>query len=231
MLNSHPDVTAYSELFLRNPPGRRPKWGGSVDIDLWAPYSGASGRVTLVDPAPYLDTEVYHRAGRLTPAVGFKVMYGQLRWCPRLLLYLKTHNIKVIHLVRENHLDVVLSRRLVQERKRAHQWTKEAAAPSVSLDPVEVLRVLRRLRRQVQLMRRLFRILGFDIHEVTYERLTQSEDELRSLLGAISVAEPGASLTSRLQKINRQPKEQVIENFEEIAAAFEGTGFEEMLIR
>jgi len=231
MLNSHPDVTAYSELFLRNPPGWKPKWGGSVDIDLWAPYSGASGRVTLRDPAPYLDTEVYRQTRRLTPAVGFKVMYSQLRWCPRLLFYLKAHEVKVIHLVRENQLDVVLSRRLLQERKRAHQWTKEEAAPSVLLDPVEVLWALRRLRRQVQLMRCLFRILGFDTYEVTYERLTQSEDEFRALLGTIGVAEPETSLTSKLQKINRQPKERIIENFDEIAEALEGTDFEEMLTR
>src|SRR4029450_12689990 len=109
MLESHPRVVAYSELFMHGGEGK-PKWGQEQDLPYWQTYARGKHRITK----PYWLWRYLGQAYRERPgidAVGFKLMYSQLTRISRPLmpaLWLK--RVRIIHLIRRNALDVVLSR-------------------------------------------------------------------------------------------------------------------------
>src|SRR5688572_14677903 len=78
MLNSHPAIAAYSELFLEGGRGT-PSWGGGKDIVFWHTYieskrAQADGDQTTDLLYEYLD-DLYRPRAALR-AIGFKLMYG-----------------------------------------------------------------------------------------------------------------------------------------------------------
>jgi hypothetical protein len=101
MLNSHPRVLAYSELFMHGGEGK-PKWGREQDLPYWQTYARGKHRITK----PYWLWRYLGQAYRERPgidAVGFKLMYSQLTRISRPLmpaLWLK--RVRIIHLIRRN---------------------------------------------------------------------------------------------------------------------------------
>jgi LPS sulfotransferase NodH len=224
MLTSNPRVIAYSELFMHGGEGT-PQWGQEQDLPYWQAYSRDKHRVAK----PYW---LWHYLGEAfeerpdVDAVGFKLMYSQLTRISRPLmpmLWLK--RVRIIHLIRRNALDVVLSKEAGAAREgRLHARDGEdVEAVRLSLDTDTLLRRMTLHERAIAGARVRFKRVGLPYTEVVYEDLAADENRFAELFEFLGV-EP-APVASSLQKLNPSSHEELIENYGEVRDALEGTEF------
>ena len=118
MLNSHPRVLAQSELFMHGGEGH-PRWGGDRELLYWQTFIADKGGGRVARPYwlwHYLGRAFSARPG--IDAVGFKLMYSQLtRISKPLMPALWLKRARIIHLMRRNALDVVLSKQAGEARQ------------------------------------------------------------------------------------------------------------------
>ena len=116
----------------------------------------------------YLD-KLYRQPG----AVGFKLMYTQLQKYPEIFLYLFIHRIKIIHLVRQNQLDVLISRAVKNKINQAHVVSGKNVPEDVQVEinPQKLLRRIKRRYRKILAARRLVSWSTLPHIEVYYEDL------------------------------------------------------------
>jgi LPS sulfotransferase NodH len=225
LLDRLPSATAYGELFL---PEVREWDAGSQNYPRFIEWiAGRPAAFRLFSVFAYLNG-LYRRQG----AVGFKLMYSQLRMFPEILPYLCARRMPVVHLVRRNHLDVVISGALVRATGQAHRQQGEPSKKParVYLDPSMLLPQLTRLQRNMEVARGLLRWCHIPSIEVAYEDLAlnpSSFDRVWDFLG-ISVQE-GLMPESELLKIRRGGYREVIGNYEDVSAALLGSSFEHFL--
>ena len=224
MLDSHPRVLAYSELFMHGGEGK-PKWGQEQDLPYWQTYAREKHRITK----PYWLWRYLGEAYSERPgidAVGFKLMYSQLTRISRPLmpaLWLK--RARIIHLIRRNALDVVLSKEAGAAREgRLHARDGEDVEQvRLSLDTDTLLRRMTLHERAIAGARVRFKRVGLPYTEVVYEDLASDESGFASLFEFLGV-EP-APVSSSLQKLNPTSHEDLIENYGEVREALQGTEF------
>jgi hypothetical protein len=204
-----------------------PRWGAGRDLPYWQTYvrDKRGGRIAR----PYWLWRYLGEAFRERPgidAVGFKLMYSQLTRISRPLmpaLWLK--RVRIIHLIRRNALDVVLS--LEAGAARGGQLHardgQEVERVRLRLQPDDLLRRMTLHERAIAGARVRFKRVGLPYREVVYEDLAEDESGFASLFEFIGV-EP-APATSSLQKLNPTAHEELIENYGEVREALEGTRF------
>lgn len=229
MLDSHPTISSYEELFLPGHEDRR-AWGHSDQEFFYAYYARNARRQWPLAGTfwglRYL--EALYATKPSTEAIGMKVMYSQLKEHPWLLPYTVLRRVRVVHLVRKNLLDVILSRETARARKQFHALTSDAVAPSaVSLPAERLVWELENLQRSIQRIRLLLRLLPVPSIEIAYEELTREERAFRPVFRFLGV-EP-KPLTSRFAKLNREPRAALIANYTEVERALNGTRFEGLL--
>lgn len=163
-------------------------------------------------------------------AVGFKLMYAQLCFFPEIWAYLWWHRIRIVHLVRLNHLDVVISREFLKLRQKPHFVIGQKPEPmTIHLDPPRVLRQMKELRRNTLLARFLLRWLRLPHIEVVYEELSAAPASFDSIWNFLSINAERRTPTSRLRKIREDKQADAISNYEEVKHALEGTEFASLL--
>jgi LPS sulfotransferase NodH len=230
MLTSHPRVVAYSELFMHGGEGK-PKWGAENDLPYWQTYIQDKGGRRPARPYwlwHYLGEAFRERPG--IDAVGFKLMYSQLTRISRPLmpaLWLK--RVRIIHLIRRNALDVVLSKEAGAARGgRLHARDgNHVERVRLRLDIDDLLRRMTLHERAIAGARVRFKRVGLPYREVVYEDLAEDENAFASLFDFLGV-EP-APVSSSLQKLNPTAHEELIENYGEVREALEGTEFAPLL--
>jgi LPS sulfotransferase NodH len=228
MLESHPRVVAYSELFMHGGEGT-PKWGGEKDLAYWQTYARGKNRLAK----PYWLWKYLGQAYRERPAVdaiGFKLMYSQLTRISRPLmpaLWLK--RVRIIHLIRRNALDVVLSKEAGAARGgRLHARDgNEVEQVRLNLDTQSLLRRMTLHERAIAGARVRFKKVGLPYTEVVYEDLAADESGFAKLFEFLGV-EP-APVTSSLQKLNPTSHEELIENYGEVRDALADTEYASLL--
>jgi hypothetical protein len=174
----------------------------------------------------YLD-RLYEEEG----TVGFKLMYSQLRLYPEILAYARLRGIRIVHLVRENHLDVLISAALKARVGVAHLGEGQAVGrpEQVALDTRTLVGSLRRLRRRVRLARRLLRRLDLEHLEVTYEELAKDRSSFDRIRQFLSIR-PGLELpVSRLVKVRKGGHADVLLNYAEVKERLEGAGLAHLI--
>lgn len=170
-------------------------------------------------------------------AVGFKYMYDQVPHSRAVLPYAAVVRGSVVHLVRRNLLDVVISSRLALANHTYHVATDgrpqipwHRAAPRqwrIELDPGEVLPELQRLARERQNFRTWLRLSRTRSCEVEYETLCSSSSEFGRILAFLGLpAQDAEHLTSGLRKLRSSPQSETITNFAEVERSLAGTVFE-----
>jgi len=228
MLTSNPRVIAYSELFMHGGDGT-PKWGQEQDLPYWQTYSRDKHRVAK----PYW---LWHYLGEAfeerpdVDAVGFKLMYSQLTRISRPLmpmLWLK--RVRIIHLIRRNALDVVLSKEAgaAREGKLHARDGDDVEAVRLNLDTDTLLRRMTLHERAIAGARVRFKKVGLPYTEVVYEDLAADETGFASLFEFLGVE--AAPVTSSLQKLNPSSHEELIENYGEVRDALAETEFAGLL--
>lgn len=226
-INSVPGAQGHLELFY-NDIRREPARAGRDDYPRFFEIGNTfPGRTRMSRIFAYLD-RFYSRPG----AVGFKVMYSQLREYPEVLLYIAMRRLSVVHLMRCNDLDVVLSGELAKATRTFHATDDENGqeTPAISLDAQEVVGRVRRLEKKRNVMRRLLRVLPAPVHEVAYEDLNADDDAFLNVCNYLGI--PGDledRSQQRLSKRQRLPKEKAIANFDEVRNSLIRGGYGQLL--
>jgi LPS sulfotransferase NodH len=229
-LDAHPAVAAYEELFLP-PEGHRRTWGRADMEFFYAYYERHSTHHTAVSRAfwslRYLE-ELYSPRPD-TEAIGIKLMYGQLKANPWLLAYLPLRRVRVVHLVRENLLDIVLSQRAAEARSQYHALESDPVDRSaVTLQTDTLVARLESLERSVSRTRRLLKAVPTPCLEISYEELATRHEAIDRVLRFLGVSVRG-ELVSKFRKLNTEGKRALIANFPEVEKALAGTRFERLL--
>jgi LPS sulfotransferase NodH len=230
MLNSHPGVLTYSELFMHGGEGT-PNWGAEQEIPYWQTYARdrRGGRVAR----PYWLWHYLGEAFKERPgvdAIGFKLMYSQLTRISRPLMpALWMKRVRIIHLIRRNALDVVLSKEAGAARQgRLHsQDGEEVEQVRLNLETDTLIRRMTLHERAIAGARVRFKRVGLPYTEVVYEDLAADESLFASLFEFLGV-EP-APVSSSLQKLNPTAHEELIENYGEVRDALADTEFAGLL--
>lgn len=223
-INGMPGAQGHMELFYEHP-RREPPRAGRNDYDRFVETVHASRRPRAT--FAYLD-----RFYSWPPAAGFKLMYSQLRRYPEILPYLALRRLAVIHLLRVNHLDVIVSEALARATGRSHATVAEGRGQprALRLETARLVDRVRRLQRKQAFMRRLLRLLPNPVLEISYERLCAGDAGfavIRRFLGL--PADAAQASPSRLLKRQQAAHRDVIANYEEVRRVLVGAGYEGLL--
>lgn len=219
LLNQLKATKAYGELFL--PRKHVENW----DADFAYPrFDEVRGQMAGIRPARvfhYLDGVYQHRG-----AVGFKLMYSQLYRYPELLIYFWTHRVRVVHLVRKNALDFVISQTLKRKIQKAHRLADDPPLEDVQieLDPKTLIHRLQVRQRKSKRGQMILRLSGLRSIEIGYEDLQKDPSVFQSLCQFLSI-ETDVMPQSRFQKVRSKTQDQIIKNYSEVKQVLEGTGF------
>lgn len=231
MLNSHPAVKAYEELFLEDWK-ERPTWAGATDIPTWnAHWAREGARFKLLARSRacfhYLD-RVYTPRDQALEAIGFKLMYSQFRRLPAILGYMLARRTAIVHLIRSNYLDVLLSEESKTIRGVPHAF-KEVENVQVALDTSSLLDTLRWKGRKIRVARTLFSHLGLPYLELTYEELLADGARFGTILCFLGIEGNAEGLRTPLRKLNKGSHRQLIANYEEVQQLLQGTRYAGLL--
>jgi LPS sulfotransferase NodH len=226
-LSRIPGVEGHMELFYHDI-RRAPPRAGSNDVPRFVEsrLATASGR----RPGAvwrYLDS-LYSRPGR----VGFKLMYSQLRQYPEILPYLIVRHMPIVHLVRNNSLDVVISEQLANVTGESHRTRNDPTVPATIRLPLDSLVTrIRQLERHKRWIRMLLSLLPNPGMEISYERLCSSPEALLPVLEFIGLrsAPVDSSPESSLVKRQRAPHARVLANYAEVSACLSRAGLTHLL--
>jgi LPS sulfotransferase NodH len=233
LLDSHPRITCYSELFAHEFYGKPPA-GGNTEVRTWNSYAaehdadlGRLGRVGLF--FRYLDDQVYApRTGAAT--AGFKLLYDQALRGFGLMAYLRARRVRIVHLVRRNHLDTILSEEARIVRSVSHA---EVGVPvqqvRVNLDLPSLPRRLAEREAAVVEARRCCAALGGPYHEVGYEELLADPGRLDAVIRFLGLEPVESGLRSSMQKLNPTSHRELIANYDAVRARLAETPFAALL--
>jgi len=226
VLNGLEGVSAQGELFLPRPRSPETRWDSEFALPRYVESKRQYGLVRPLSVFSYLSA-LY--GGRST--VGFKLMYSQLRRYPEILPYLMRKRIRVVHLVRRNHLDVLISFEIKREIGKAHILAPEdrPSDVKVELDTRSLLRDLRKLELKHSVGRKVLRLARLNHIEVAYEDLVADPaqfDRVRKFLGV--PADQGVP-QSNILKTRTGGQQHVVANYDEVRAVLERSRFAHLL--
>jgi LPS sulfotransferase NodH len=220
VLNHHPEIDAAGELFRREN-------DGTYGAQIAEPYHlSPESRYSWTGPWRFV-ARIARHPGRPV----FKLMYDQARANPAALAYLLLRRQPIIHLVRENQLDVLISWEIVQQQTGT--WHLQDPRQDVArdirivLDPGSLIAWLDDRYRRMAQARRLLTVLRHPHLEVSYEAMVQvpkTFDQIWSFLGVRAVTPE-----TRQRKIRQQTHREVITNYAEVEKVLRETPYARLL--
>lgn len=217
-LNSLPGVQGHMELFYHDI-RREPPRGGCNDLDRFVEIGGRFAHGIR----PFTVFAYLNALYRGPDIVGFKLMYSQLRRYPEILGYMVARRLRVLHLVRDNPLDVLISEATAAATGHSHATREEGRgrAVTVTLDVASLPERIRHLQHKQALVRALLQCLPNPVLEVHYEALCGEPHEFER--AARFIGADGMAPQSRLLKRQQAPHAEVLENYPEIMRALADT--------
>lgn len=223
MLRSIDNTQAFGELFLPRP--RPQPRGGESDQPRYVERQRPNLELRPRSVFSFLN-RLYRKPG----TVGFKLMYAQLCLFPEIWLYIWWRRIRVVHLVRRNHLDVHISREFLKIRKTPHFVAgQEPPRMKIRLNPATVVPEMKKLRRNILIARTLLRSFRVPHVEVAYEDLLGAPSGFEPIWDFLSINVERRTPTSKFRKIRKDNHADVISNYEDIKRALENTAFANLL--
>ena len=234
LLDSHPHVVAYGELFGLDGREENGEKYGRQGFPYFETYlrerRGRRAPLKLVARIGYLNDLLRTHAGT---TVGFKLTYKEASLNPGLLPALTLRRTPVVHLIRSNALDAVVSWEVARSRRTFHVQDGEQLPPlaPVRLDARSLAQQLDWREFAVTRMRARILSLRLPYIEAFYEELIgpRGEEKIAGILEYLGLEPPPTVLTSRLTRVSDVPTSSAIENFDEVCDALTGTRFEWML--
>jgi hypothetical protein len=206
LLDSHPDIRCFGELFSKRAP------------------EGGPGFVH----SPHDDAGVYLRelfGRRRERAVGFKLPMNSIRDHPESSELVRADTeMRVIRLSRRNRLAQLVSRRLQATTRVSHSIQGGYGDTTVEIEPRRALNALERMEADEADLDD--RARGRETFRIAYEELAEEErlEELQRFLGV----EP-EPLRSWFEKLRTRPMSEAVENWQELEVALRGTRHEAFL--
>lgn len=227
VLNSLDGVSGQGELFLPRPRVSERRWDSDFAYPRYVESRDQIGRLRPFSVFRYLDRFYAAAAG----AAGFKLMYSQVKSYPETLLYVVRHRIPTIHLVRQNHLDVLISFALKREIGRAHILAEGDRPTDVRVDlPIDTLvDDLNRLRRKHDIARRLLRVLRVRHLQVSYESLAADPSRFGELLAFLGIPADAELARSNILRTRVGTQGDVVRNYDDVRRALAGSRFAALL--
>jgi hypothetical protein len=164
-------------------------------------------------------------------AVGFKLMYSQVKTYPEVIPYLMRKRIRAVHLVRRNHLDVLISFQIKRSIGKAHILSP-ADRPEdvrVDIDTTTLVKDLEKLRFRHDLGRRLLKICRLSHIEVAYEDLVTGHARFDEVLEFLSIPTGRGIPQSNILKTRLGGQRQVIRNYDEVRGVLQNSEFAALL--
>jgi LPS sulfotransferase NodH len=226
VLNTYEGVTGQGELFLGRPRSPEKRWDSDFAHARYVETKAEYGSVRPFSVFRYLDA--FFSQG---PHVGFKLMYDQLRSYPEILVYLLRKRVPVVHLVRENHLDVLISFALKREIGKAHMLDAKDRPRdmAVELPTASLLRQVRWLQFKHDAARHLLKASLLRHLEVTYEELVRDPSRFEDILAFLGVSTTGEEPHSHILKTRVGGQRDVVSNYEEVERVLANTRFATLL--
>lgn len=174
----------------------------------------------------YLE-DLYSQPG----AVGFKLMYSHLKAHPEILAYLMYKKISVVHLIRKNYLDILISHQVKDLTGRAHVLSGEERPEKVLIDleTETLIPHLKQLQKKNELISKILRQFKFNHIEVIYEDLVRDPDKFTQIWKFLELESPGTIPPAKLVKIRRDGHAEVIRNYNEVKAVLMDSAFANLI--
>lgn len=160
--------------------------------------------------------------------IGFKLMYTHLKKYPEIVPYSLAKRLKIIHLVRSNYLDVVISEKLARLTSVSHTKDQEwNTGQGIYLEPRDALQSIKKRARQVNMMTFVCKVIWHDRLTVYYEDLLRDYGgSMRQICSFLGVGEVGVFKGSELKKRQTKKKCDIIQNYADIKATLSRDGFD-----
>jgi LPS sulfotransferase NodH len=221
LLNAHPTVIAFGELF---------RGDGAIGWDI-PPFVNQQSqrfrRMAETQPLEFLDNAVFHRWPREIAAVGFKLFYYHARSGPQTMVWdhlRKVPGLAIIHIKRSNILEQYLSLRVAHA---TNVWSTarqpHGTTEPISLVPEDCLRHFKEVRTQEEACDAFF--AGCRILPLTYEDLVADRASAMKAVGA-HLALSLESAKPRIVRQRTQPLSSAIANYDELREFFAGSAWE-----
>lgn len=225
-LNNLPDVSAQGELFLPRPRVSDKRWDTDFAHTRYIEVKRNGPAIRPFSVYAYLN-DLYRTPG----SVGFKLMYAQLGRYPEILTYLIRHHIHVIHLVRLNHFDVLLSYAIKAKIGQAHLLAGESAPDQlrVDLDSKKLVRRMEWLQFKQNLARKMLVWCRLPHLEVAYEELLHDQSNFCLIQDFLAIDSGEDALQSNTVKIRRGGHREVVNNYEEVRHVLANSKFAGLL--
>jgi len=226
-LNNFQNVSAHGELFLPRPRVPDRKWDSDFAYTRYIE--------TKFEHFTFRPFSVFSYLNALNSApekVGFKLMYKQLGLYPEIIAYLIWHRIRVIHLVRRNHLDVMLSYAVKAKLGRAHLLVGQAAPDElrVELDTRNLIRRFIWLQRQQNIATKLLTWSRLPHLEVIYEDLVRDQAyHFHRIADFLSINLGEQMPQSPLAKIRKGTYRDMISNYDQVKRVLSNSEFASLL--
>lgn len=226
-LNSLNHVTAQGELFLPRKRTTEKRWDSDFAYPRFIETKSTDRNLRPFSVFSYLDSFFNDTPG----AVGFKLMYEQLGAYPEILAYFIWHRVRVVHLVRRNHLDVLISYAVKARLGQAHLLQGQSAPEDmrVELDGEKLIKRMEWLEKKQNIARIMLRGCGLPHLEIAYEDLHRDQNQFRQIWHFLSINSEAALPESTLVKIRKGGHQDVIKNYGEIKERLSGSRFAELL--
>jgi LPS sulfotransferase NodH len=221
LLNAHPTVIAFGELF---------RGDGAIGWDIPPFVTQQSLRLrgmAETQPSEFLQNMVFRRWPREVSAVGFKLFYYHARSGPQAMVWdhlRKEPSLAIIHIKRRNILEQYLSLR-VAHATNVWSTAKEpvGTAEPISLVPEDCLQHFEEVRAQEEACDAFF--AGCRILTLAYEDLITDRASAMKAVGA-HLALSLESANPRIVRQRTQPLSSAIANYDELREYFAGSAWE-----
>jgi LPS sulfotransferase NodH len=226
VLNNQDGVSGQGELFLPRPRSQERRWDSDFAWPRYVESREGNGARRPRSVYRYL-TDLYASEG----SVGFKLMYSQLKSYPEILPFLVREKIDVVHLIRRNHLDVLISFALKRQIGRAHVLSPSdrPEGESVELDAGSLVRDIRKLELKQSLGRWTLRLARLRHLEVAYEDLIGDPMRFEPLFDFLHIPFQGAALESAILRTRTGSQRDVLANYDEVRRALAGSRHSSLL--
>ncbi|HBL09978.1 MAG TPA: hypothetical protein DD379_00760 [Cyanobacteria bacterium UBA11162] len=228
LLNTNSEIRSFGEIFLDRPVKVQP-WNQNT----LPPIRFYEFRQSNTDQRPWVTWQYLNMINSWVgehQAIGFKLMYSQLMRYPEILLKLILEDYKFIHLVRENHLDSLLSAKHKQQTGLYHLiGDYNVKFKRIYLNPLSIIKELEAHDKRIKQARIMLRSLPVSLTEITYELLCSNQTEILNKIADFLSINNVSFSKSNFKRIAVSSYEDKIYNYGEIKTLLLGTKFDKLL--
>jgi len=227
MLRQHSRIQMYGEIFLDRPVKQNP-----LNPDLLPPirfYEFNNGAISLsksLNICSYLNkVDKWATPGNY---VGYKVMYNHLKVHKFLLPLIIYKRYRVIHLVRENLFDTVISHYFLQNTgvSNIFKGKEHEGQKAIYIPPQDLLKRLDKQKKEIDFYRKKLKSLPMASIEVDYESLrADTKASMEKIMYFLGLNVEDSFENTRYTKLNQKQHHERLENYQEIYNALKGTYF------